>query len=111
MALIISNFVTDHDEFEENQEQMKRHYTSGKRGKKSNRLRNLFISSTDLHNDCSFKKSLINQNNCVVKTGGYLNNLTDWRLIKFSKKFTRYHKKHFKTKEIIDYDTQTECLL
>lgn len=76
MALIISNFLTDHDQVEENQEEIKKYYSSGLRGKKSNRLRNLFISynstssfETDYVNEPS--KYLTTWKNKFLKSPGY----------------------------------------
>ena len=87
MALIISNFLTDHP-IEENQEQIKKYYSSGLRGKKSNRLRNLFI-----YYNSSLKEH---------ESTSYLSNWTS--------KLARNKKSNRKANDLLDYDAQTECL-
>ena len=100
VALIISNFLTDHDEVEENQEELKKYYSSGLRGKKSNRLRNLFIS---------YDNSLRSAKDYGDKSGGQLN--TAWTN-KLARKSPRWKRKHSgQTNQLLDYDAQTECLL
>lgn len=101
MALIISNFLTEHDEVEENQEELKKYYSSGLRGKKSNRLRNLFIS---------YDNSLTSAKDYGDKSAGYLS--TAWTN-KLNRKSPRYKRKHdsSQTNRLLDYDAQTECLL
>lgn len=101
MALIISNFLTEHDEVEENQEELKKYYSSGLRGKKSNRLRNLFIS---------YDNSLTSTKDYGDKSGGYLS--TAWTN-KLNRKSPRYKRKHggSQTNRLLEYDAQTECLL
>ena len=100
VALIISNFLTDHDEVEENQEELKKYYSSGLRGKKSNRLRNLFIS---------YDNSLASTKHYGDKSTGQLS--TAWTN-KLARKSPRWKRKHGgQTNRLLDYDAQAECLL